>query len=100
MPDGLSGIFLPEGLDSLMVKDVEVICPSGNQVPGVDSRSVSSLSEDLANHRGLQAEVGRCARRKERICRTASGIRSLGSFHGNMLTSAFGANIAVSMATA
>jgi hypothetical protein len=34
LPDELSGIFLPEGLDSLMVKDVEVICPSGNQVPG------------------------------------------------------------------
>jgi hypothetical protein len=28
------------------------------------------------------------------------GMRSLGSFHGNMLTSAFGANIAHSMATA
>ena len=27
------------------------------------------------------------------------GIRSLGSFHGNMLTSAFGASIAASMAT-
>src|SRR3989475_11350973 len=46
------------------------------------------------------AEAGRCARRKERIWRTARGIRSLGSFHGNMLTSAFGASIAASMATA
>src|SRR5207244_5980053 len=46
------------------------------------------------------AEPGRCARRKERIWRTARGIRSLGSFHGNMLTSAFGASIAASMATA
>src|SRR5437879_10735727 len=46
------------------------------------------------------AEAGRCARRKERIWRTASGIRSFGSFHGNMLTSAFGASIADSMATA
>ena len=44
--------------------------------------------------------AGRCARRKERIWRTASGTRSFGSFHGNMLTSAFGASIAVSMATA
>src|SRR5439155_1079644 len=48
----------------------------------------------------VQAEAGRCARRKERIWRTASGIRSLGSFHGNMLTSAFGASIAASMAMA
>src|SRR4029077_17943839 len=48
----------------------------------------------------VYAEAGRCARRKECIWRTASGIRSLGSFHGNMLTSAFGASIAVSMATA
>jgi hypothetical protein len=36
----------------------------------------------------VEKEVGRCARRKERIWRTARGIRSLGSFHGNMLTSA------------
>src|SRR5437879_12163953 len=48
----------------------------------------------------VQADAGRCARRKERIWRTARGIRSLGSFHGNMLTSAFGASIAASMATA
>src|SRR5207237_1486691 len=46
------------------------------------------------------AEAGRCPRRKERIWRTAIGIRSLGSFHGYMLTSAFGASIAHSMATA
>ena len=32
--------------------------------------------------------------------RTASGIRSLGSFQGNRLTSAFGASMALSMATA
>src|SRR5688500_5553425 len=44
--------------------------------------------------------AGRCARRNERIWRTARGTRSLGSFHGNMLTSAFGASIAASMATA
>src|SRR6202048_4232237 len=43
--------------------------------------------------------AGRWARRKERICRPASGIRSLGSFQGNMLTSALGASIAASMAT-
>jgi hypothetical protein len=48
----------------------------------------------------LYADAGRCARRKDRIWRTANGIRSLGSFHGNMLASAFGASIAVSMATA
>src|SRR4026207_2249121 len=47
-----------------------------------------------------QARTGRWARRKERIWRTARGIRSLGSFQGNMLTSAFGASIAASMATA
>src|SRR4029434_2831839 len=45
-------------------------------------------------------QAGRCALRKEWIWRTAKGIRSLGSFQGNMLTSAFGASIAVSMATA
>src|SRR5262249_705326 len=44
--------------------------------------------------------VGRCARRNERMWRTASGMRSFGSFHGNMLTSAFGASIAASIATA
>ncbi len=49
---------------------------------------------------GTDAAAGRCARRKEWICRTASGIRSFGSFHGNMLTSAFGASIAASIATA
>ena len=32
--------------------------------------------------------------------RTARGIRSLGSFQGNMLTSAFGASMAASIATA
>ena len=47
-------------------------------------------AEDIAVH----AAAGRCARRKERIWRTARGIRSFGSFHGNMLTSAFGASIA------
>jgi hypothetical protein len=36
LPDGLSGIFLSEGLDSLMVKDVEVICPSGSRVALAD----------------------------------------------------------------
>ena len=36
---------------------------------------------------------------KDRIWRTARGIRSFGSFHGYMLTSAFGASIAASMAT-
>ena len=49
---------------------------------------------------GTDVAAGRCARRKDRICRTASGIRSLGSFQGNMLTSAFGASIAASIATA
>src|SRR4026208_939979 len=44
--------------------------------------------------------AGRCALRKEWTWRTAKGIRSLGSFQGNRLTSAFGASIALSMATA
>src|SRR5262249_17829333 len=44
--------------------------------------------------------AGRCALRKERIWRTARGIRSFGCFQGKMLTSAFGASIAHSMATA
>src|ERR1700691_2556990 len=47
-----------------------------------------------------EGEADRCARRNERIWRTARGIRSTGSFHGNMLTSALGASIADSMATA
>ena len=42
----------------------------------------------------------RCARMNERICLTASGIRSLGSFQGKTLTSALGASMADSMATA
>src|SRR6476619_3179160 len=66
----------------------------------------ASLSRDLPNRSAaddrrdaVHAEAGRCARRKERIWRTARGIRSLGSFHGKMLTSAVGASIAASMAT-
>src|ERR1700709_308002 len=50
-------------------------------------------------HLRNRSYLGRCARRNERIWRTASGTRSFGSFHGNMLTSAFGASIAVSIAT-
>ena len=50
--------------------------------------------------RCTRSDAGRCALRKEWIWRTARGIRSLGSFQGNMLTSAFGASIALSMATA
>src|SRR5262249_36006107 len=46
------------------------------------------------------AVTGLCSRRKECTCRSASGMRSFGCFHGNMLTSAFGASIAASMATA
>ena len=39
-----------------------------------------------------------CAFRKERIWRTARGIRSFRAlFHGNMLTSAFGASMAASI---
>src|SRR2546423_11403583 len=44
-------------------------------------------------------DAGRCALRKEWIWRTARGILSFGSFHGKMLTSAFGESIAASMAT-
>ena len=46
------------------------------------------------------AAAGRCAFRNERTWRTATGIRSLGCFQGYMLTSAFGASIAASIATA
>ena len=42
--------------------------------------------------------AGRCAFMNECICRTASGILSTGSFHGNMLTSALGASMAASIA--
>ena len=55
---------------------------------------------DGCGHRCPYAEAGRCALRKERIWRTARGIRSVGSFHGNILTSDFGASMAASMATA
>ena len=48
----------------------------------------------------IYAVTGRCARKNERVWRTASGILSLGSFHGNRLTSDFGASITDSMATA
>ena len=32
LPDGLSGIYFPRGLDSLNVNDVEMICPPGNRL--------------------------------------------------------------------
>ena len=48
----------------------------------------------------VYTQANRCARRKECIWRTVSGTRSFGSYHGYMLTSAFGASIAASMATA
>src|SRR4029078_732664 len=55
---------------------------------------------DAGQRRGRRyARTGRVARRNERICRTATGMRSFGSFQGNMLTSAFGASIAHSIAT-
>src|SRR5207344_2624131 len=62
----------------------------------------SHLPRRGRRHEGDEGPVGygRLARRNERIWRTARGIRSLGSFHGNMLTSALGASIAASMATA
>src|SRR4029079_4725890 len=68
------------------------------------SAQIGQLANQLATlaRRDLRgyavAVVVRCARRNDRICRTASGIRSFGSFHGNMLTSAFGASIAASIA--
>src|SRR5579871_298053 len=52
------------------------------------------------NDETTYAAIGRCARRNECTWRSASGIRSFGCFHGNMLTSAFGASIAASIATA
>src|SRR3954469_25328531 len=67
---------------------------------GHDERELSPLIISPPIARRRYADVGRCARRKERIWRTASGIRSFGSFHGNMLTSAFGASMAHSIATA
>jgi hypothetical protein len=74
-------------------------------VKDVDARVIWREDALLPGHDELfgptaYADAGRCAFRKEWIWRTASGIRSLGSFHGNMLTSAFGASIAASMATA
>jgi hypothetical protein len=44
--------------------------------------------------------AGVFARKNVRTCRSASGIRSFGSFHGYKLTCAFGANRADSIATA
>ena len=69
------------------------IWSTGRALPAVTALGMTS---DVAGY----AVAGRCARRNERIWRTASGIRSFGSFHGNMLTSAFGASIAHSIATA
>ena len=43
---------------------------------------------------------GRCARKKLRTWRTASGTRSFGSFQGYKLTCPFGDSMADSMATA
>jgi hypothetical protein len=70
----------------------------------------SRLRDDPRGHLGILAQeecffqlaavTGRCARRKERIWRTARGILSLGSFQGKRLTSDFGASITDSMATA
>ena len=71
--------------------------PPDNAFIDAGLRDVLARSSDSG---GSYADAGRCARRNERIWRTARGIRSLGSFHGNMLTSAFGASIAASMATA
>src|SRR5207247_863360 len=80
-------------------------CGAGRHVEQPDGdlhTAVRPLEPDgrLLNVRYRAAVTGRCARRKEWIWRIARGIRSLGSFHGNMLTSAFGASIAASMATA
>jgi len=53
---------------------------------------ITSSARRRAEAIGTDAAAGRCARRNERICRTASGIRSFGF--------AFGARIAASIATA
>src|SRR6266576_3315433 len=86
-PGSLSGVYLPH------VKGAVPMERPGNRGRRPDVIASPSVDRDYDDE-------GLCARRKERIWRTARGIRSLGSFHGNMLTSAFGASIAASMATA
>ena len=84
---------------TLIVRDA----PVGSAVPRAVDAGTAGNEEKIGPRQrwaSFYAAAGRCARRKERICRTASGIRSFGSFHGNMLTSAFGASIAASIATA
>src|SRR5712671_6526528 len=66
----------------------------------VSHKTVVAFNATTRDVVALGHYAGRCALRKEWIWRTARGIRSLGSFQGNMLTSAFGASIALSMATA
>src|SRR4051812_2147026 len=48
--------------------------------------------------RAIQAFAGRCAFRNERACRNATGILSLGSFHGKIDASDFGASMMHSIA--
>ena len=111
----------PPGMKASMLHDLEAgnrleldwltgkIVALGKEL-GVPTPGSDAVYAAVKLHRmgtaGLAAKArvlgltGRCARRKERIWRTASGIRSFGSFHGNMLTSDLGASIAASMATA
>src|SRR3989454_9719843 len=66
---------------------------------GARPKKTAFDSPTLGLKPGDYKAAGRCAFKKERMWRTAKGIRSLGSFHGYMLISALGASIADSMAT-
>ena len=75
----------------------------GKDVGWVERKPIIPQRKEMMGFASLYpsyATVGRCARRNDRIWRTASGTLSFGSFHGNKLTSAFGASIALSIATA
>ena len=80
-----------------------------DQAPVVDIRQLDVDLDDvfICGSGGYQRPQGhippplyRCAFKNDRTCRTATGTRSFGSFQGNIVTSEFGANITVSIATA
>lgn len=70
--------------------------------PSLRSRTTLAQRSDAVFTRTANPQIhrGRCARINDLTWRTASGMRSLGSFHGNRLTSDFGASITDSIATA
>src|SRR5690348_15743752 len=74
--------------------DAPVLFVMAGLVPAIPLRRAPCLHK---RGRGVkpgddeESHAGRCARRNERICRTASGTRSFGSMKGKKLASALGA---------